>query len=352
MTVSPALFGLQHANRDFSKPEGWSKNNFNTAFPVALLCYMHVAALSTVYIVANSSATQHESLPVETLMRQNPLAPTTYYAFESDFVPYRPYVVGHLPRSDVVVMNQASGICHSAFEIKLTALPDNATAALPDQQQSCELVIRPDTIVQLAITLLHAYPQQRVALSDSVLSVSQRIAVWDDETILENLPLLVSLAQELVATRIAFQTPFMLQPIWKTEGKKSRLNQHAFDVFVWSDVAFIRLLVKAVAREKSRISRPVRALVWLIKLLESYCLQGRIDYLSVLDEFTLSTKNDKAFSANGLATHPFLASQQLTQPRIERDALRHIILGGGQHLLSPERRLDAVIANMPELFDS
>lgn len=30
--------------------------------------------------------------------------------------------------------------------------------------------------------------------------------------------------------------------------------------------------------------------------------------------------------------------------------IRHIILGGGQHLLSPERRFDSLIVNTPTLF--
>lgn len=34
-----------------------------------------------------------------------------------------------------------------------------------------------------------------------------------------------------------------------------------------------------------------------------------------------------------------------------RNEIRNIILGGGQNLLSPERRFDAVIVNSPDLFD-
>lgn len=37
----------------------------------------------------------------------------------------------------------------------------------------------------------------------------------------------------------------------------------------------------------------------------------------------------------------------LPQPTLP---IRHIILGGGQHLLSPERRFDSLIVNTPTLF--
>lgn len=40
----------------------------------------------------------------------------------------------------------------------------------------------------------------------------------------------------------------------------------------------------------------------------------------------------------------------LTKPRITKDEIKEIILGGGQNLLSPERRFDAIIYNSPELF--
>ena len=41
---------------------------------------------------------------------------------------------------------------------------------------------------------------------------------------------------------------------------------------------------------------------------------------------------------------------ELTKPRIRKDEIKKIILGGGQNLLSPERRFDAIIYNSPDLF--
>ncbi len=43
--MQPALFGIRHSNRDFTKADGWSKNNFNSAFPASLCCYMASADL-------------------------------------------------------------------------------------------------------------------------------------------------------------------------------------------------------------------------------------------------------------------------------------------------------------------
>jgi len=40
----------------------------------------------------------------------------------------------------------------------------------------------------------------------------------------------------------------------------------------------------------------------------------------------------------------------LTEPRIQKSEIKEIILGGGQNLLSPERRFDAIVYNSPTLF--
>ena len=45
-----------------------------------------------------------------------------------------------------------------------------------------------------------------------------------------------------------------------------------------------------------------------------------------------------------------MSSKNLTLPRIKKSEIKNIILGGGQNLLSPERRFDAIIYNSPELF--
>ena len=46
----------------------------------------------------------------------------------------------------------------------------------------------------------------------------------------------------------------------------------------------------------------------------------------------------------------FMKGEILRNPRIKRDEIKDIILGGGQNLLSPERRFDAIIFNTPDLF--
>lgn len=41
MCEEPRLFGINKSNRDYSNPETWGKNQFNSSFPAALACYLH-----------------------------------------------------------------------------------------------------------------------------------------------------------------------------------------------------------------------------------------------------------------------------------------------------------------------
>ena len=86
-------------------------------------------------------------------------------------------------------------------------------------------------------------------------------------------------------------------------------------------------------------------------MLYDFASNGAIDFKEIIDRLTYNTKNDKAFAVSGAITNTYMRCPELTTPRIHKDAIKEIILGGGQNFLSPERRLDAAILNTPGLFD-
>ena len=94
------------------------------------------------------------------------------------------------------------------------------------------------------------------------------------------------------------QKPLVIQPVWKTDGKKMRLKDDCMDVFVWSNLAVIQMCI-----------------------------------------------------IPGNRSYRFLKSEEQRHPRIQKKEIKNIILGGGQNLLSPERRFDAVLVNSPDLFE-
>lgn len=130
-----------------------------------------------------------------------------------------------------------------------------------------------------------------------------------------------------------------------------RLADDCLDVFVWSNLATIQMFCSEERVANNGISRFQRAVIWLYRMLFDYTVYSQFDYVRIIKLLSYNYANDKAFALSGRRTHRFLACAELTHPRIKKSEIRNIILGGGQNLLSPERRFDAVLVNSPDIFD-
>jgi hypothetical protein len=86
-------------------------------------------------------------------------------------------------------------------------------------------------------------------------------------------------------------------------------------------------------------------------MLRDFYVYGHFDYGETINDLSYGTKNDKAFAISGMVSYPLLRSPELACPRVKKDEIKNIILGGGQNLLSPERRFDAILVNSPDLFE-
>jgi len=354
MPALPGLYGINHSNRDFSSPDTWGKNQFNSSFPAALSAFMYEQGLPNIYITLDEALDiKHQTISTQDLYGLHPSGDDLFYAFEGIYTPYQQFVIGSLPRVDLVTQRRSDGACLAGLEVKLTALPDNSTCLLNESKYGCELVVRPDTIVYLACSILKHYRGS----NPHELQIIKELEAVEDWTEAESvLPHLITMTKTLdrVFSEIqSKQEPLLMQPIWKTEGKSPRLADHCLDVFVWSNLAFAKLFVD-VAKSESRankITRPIRTMIWLCKMLFDFSKTGQIDPERTIDRLSFNTKNDKAFALSGRMTQPYMESPQLTRPRITKNQIKEIILGGGQNLLSPERRFDAIIFNSPEIFD-
>lgn len=352
----PALFGLEQSNRDFAQKKYWGKNQFNSSFPAALACYMGIQGFPLVYLKLNPNLTiTHHQITTADLFGLPVLSSDLYFAFETAYLPYNLFIMGDVPRVDLVTMNIANTpLPLYPLEIKLTALPDEQTYMLDEKQYGCELVIRPDTIIYLVLSLATIYRYERERLHQILHPVCQNIHDWEDPLQMLNASSdLKNALNKLLSYRLEQQAPLLLQPIWKTKGKSATLADQCLDMFVWSNFAFTRLFVESINYHKPhrRISRQERTLFWVSKMLYQFAQTGQFEAHEIIDNLTYNTKNDKAFSVGGRVTHPYMASPQLTTPRVSKEALPEIILGGGQDFLSPERRLDAIIMNSPDLFE-
>lgn len=347
----PRLFGLNRSNRNFSNANSWGKNQFNSSFPAALCCYMHSKELKANYLSITNGSFGFQELGIKELFGTDPLSQDTYFAFESQFLELQPFVEGSIPRTDLVIQNTSSNnVTNTAFlEVKLTALPDNTTCELNDAQYGSELVVRPDTIVYQAASIA----KNNLGLLNSLPSISlSNISDWSDASqVIPHLPEIKTKIAQLITNENIIQTPLLLQPVWKTHGKSPELEDNCLDVFVWSDMGLAWFITQIASIDHpSSITRQTRTLIWLYKMLLEIHLHGKMSQEKIIDEMTYNTKNDKAFASSGNITNPYMKCANLTSPRIKKEEIKNIILGGGQTLLSPERRFDAIIFNSPNLF--
>lgn len=353
----PGLFGIKNTNRNLSEKKNWGKNQFNNAFPVALANYMFSKNLEPVYLkLDNNFQVEHNNISVKDLFGVAPTEENLFFSFESIHSSYQRYLLGDVPRADLTTMLLEDGGTQNlgALEIKLTAVPDNTTYTLDERNYSAELVIRPDTIVYLGASISKAYHDKSLELFDILKPIGEGISDWTEiSDVLPYIDEMIITLDKLLLNNLNNQTPLIMQPIWKTEGKSHRLAHNCLDIFIWSDFAFTRLFIDSSrgASRKTGISRQARSVIWLYKMLYDFSKNGNFDHKKIIDSLTYNTKNDKAFSITGIGTHRYLSGPELTKPRITINEIQNIILGGGEKFLSPERRFDSVIVQAPGLFD-
>ncbi len=352
---TPSLFGLNpsNTNKDFRQAAAWGKNSFNNCFPISLLCYMQSQNIAPIYLTLGESWNiVPKKINVNSVFGHPYDSNDIYFAFEYTYGQNQQFVKGTLPRIDLVVMDNSNSEDPwiRALEIKLTALPDNSTCRLSEDQYGCELVVRPNTIIHLTLEVVRQYAEHQDELLDSLRPIFQNNCDWESEdSLLEKIPHIIQTIRTLLLAKIDDQIPFVIQPIWKTIGKSSRLHENCLDVFVWSTFAFAKLLLDTVEQGRSReFSRAKRAVLWMVKMLSDFATDGKIDPQTVSVGFTRQT--DKAFALSGKKTHPYMSCAELSRPRIKKTEIKNIILGHGEKLLSPERRFDAILVNSPELF--
>ncbi|CAC9620212.1 Type II restriction enzyme HgiDI (EC 3.1.21.4) [uncultured Gammaproteobacteria bacterium] len=255
-----------------------------------------------------------------------------------------------LPRTDIVIQEESTGKCLSGLEVKLTALPDNTTYKLKDHLYGSEIVVRPDTIVYLACSLaLSSKEKLKEHLGEF------KIDDWSDASqVLPHIESIITIIEKISLAIEKKQKPFLLQPTWKTTGKSPVLTDQCLDIFVWSDAGFSNFISKIANKSSNvnKITRQTRTVIWLYKMLKDFIEYGKFNHEEIIDNLSYNTKNDKAFASAGNITNKYMATERLETPIIAKSEIKNIILGGGQNMLSPERRFDAIIFNSPELFKS
>ena len=298
----------------------------------------------------------HKYISGTDLFRINPFAENAFYNFEASFPAYDKFYTGEREKIDLVMLDTATenDTPLIGLEIKLTALPDSTTKNLPEDKYSCEIVVRPPTINFIACSICNSFKtiEEKEKLR-AMLNTVPRINHWEEpEEVLPHYDKILQAVLTISTYLNKKQTPLIVQPIWKTKGGKSVLSDDCLDVFVWSNLAVIQMCNRSDSSSNRRITRPMRTIIWIyLMLLEYTGVYGQFDYRRIVRLHSYNIANDKAYALSGTQTYEFLQCAELKHPRISKYDIKNIILGGGQNLLSPERRFDAVLVNSPDLFE-
>ena len=146
--IQPSLFGQKHSSRDYTNPDCWGKNQFNSSFPASLIAYMYSKGLEPVYICTDMhNQIKHKYINAKVLLGIDPLSDEAYYNYEAGYSPYEKFYSGEREKIDLVMQNYRTNEVLSGLEVKLTAIPDNTTKSLDESLWGSEIVMRPPTIM-------------------------------------------------------------------------------------------------------------------------------------------------------------------------------------------------------------
>ncbi len=352
--TTPSLFGISRSNRNFKDPYYWGKNQFNSAFPVALACYMRTSGTPLNFVKFKDTAhTEVVNLDVCDLFGSSEPNESLHFSFETRFDHFRSSVHDELPAIDLVVGAGDPVRQIRPIEIKLTTLPDNTTESCSEDKYGAELVIRSATTRYMALSMAQAVNAHRNRVQEIFEPVCARIRNWDSKA--EMVPMLskaVSALETFLNEFKHLQSPLLMQPIWKTVGKSPVLAANCLDIFVWSDFALTHLFMDSARnpRDPQAISRQARAALRLTRFLYERSKADKVFQAPIYDGMTFDTQNDKEFAISGTRSRELMACPRLVKPVITKDEIKNVILGGGQKFLSPERRFDAILYFSTDLF--
>lgn len=349
--MQAVLFGQKYSSRDYTKAKYWGKNQFNSSFPASLVAYMSSKNINLIYLKTDKDNNlYHDYISATELFGIDPLSENAFYNFEAGYSSYEKFYTGDRETIDLVMIDNTTKENLCGLEVKLTVMPDDTTRKYNDDKYSCEIVIRSPTICFLACSICENYENNKEQLRNLISGVP-KINHWEtSEEVAPHYKLIEKAVLNVASDMYDKQTPLILQPVWKTQKNKMQLADDCLDVFVWSNLSVLQMCFRDDDYSSTKISRFQRTVIWIYKMLFDFCAYGAFDYAEII-KLSYKTKNDKAFAISGLQTHKFLACDELTHPRIHKDEIKNIILGGGQNLLSPERRFDAVLFYSPEIFE-
>lgn len=351
--TTPSLYGISNSNRDYSDPYYWGKNQFNSSFPIALANYMRDNKNNAIYLKLDDKCTAQQSeVSFDVVFGSSLPHDELFFAFETRYEPFGKFVHDELETIDCVV-KKLTGDSLRPIEIKLTTLPDETTYKKSEDKYGSELVVRSPTMRYMALSIAESCEEDFERIQEIFEPHCYNIRDWESTEVMKNKrKVLFGALEQFFGEFQHKQNPLLMQPIWKTKGKSASLAENCLDIFVWSDFALSRLFMDSAnaSIDSEKISRHQRAGLRLARFLYEVSKGRKVYQEPIYDGMTFNTLNDKEFSISGAKTNALMYCERLTEPLIQKEEIKNIILGGGQKHLSPERRFDAIIYFSTDLF--
>lgn len=341
----PGLYGVIHSNRN--PQDYWSKNIFNNVFPMALAAWMRDKEIECPFVVSRDGIIECELQTPQSLLGV-PEDTTPFFEFEASFDAHSKLCQDKSERVDVVVCNSINRNQQYRFlEIKLVVVPDSASAKGKEAEWAPEIVFRPSTSTNCAMTMYrHLLELNKQDEAISMLEpICNKIHSWSNPTEMMHVSSgLLEILRKLVILTEPNQEPVIACTIWKTDGVSPILAENAFDIFAWTSTAFMHMLCdKANSRSRTGISRPLRSALRACRILYELLKSDQVYLERVISDMSFDKQDDKDFSISGKQTIKYMRHKRLRSPAVHRDSLDKIIIGDGIDNLSPERRLDATL---------
>ena len=344
----PGLYGITEANSNRYGDDLWGKNQFNSTFPLSLCLYMRDKGINPVAVILSDGSIcardNHWSMN-EVVGGQHD---GCRYDFESAFSHYSDYSRNQADNIDLVVSK--GGIHAIPLEIKLTVVPDSTTVGKNELEWAPEIVLRPVSSAYAMMGVAHSLmkpdnEEMRGKAIDALRPAYNSVSSWGNNSeITQNSDSLCSALQKVLHISEEVQSPFLVQPIWRTKGQSLELCEQCFDVFVWSDVSVMSVPVLEHERaSRNKTVRMAREIARHVRSLYDILQTDDHDYTEIYKGMSLGTQTDKSFSLPGNKSINYLKHERLATPVLHQSCLQEIVLNGGENELKPERRFDAAV---------
>ena len=350
--MSSGLYGIKHTNRADTKH--FTKNCFNSSFPTALACYMMEKDIPAIYVklavVDGELKVVCDEISIRELFNCGDLNSSDLeFDFEYKYKPYQKYAFDDIDSIDLVVKD-LNGNYLAPVEVKLTVLPTSATASKPENKWGCEIVVRSATTSYCALQIWDSVKDNHRHIRDIFESTCSGIGSWtNDFEMFHKTSQLCQALDTFEKEYCDYQRPLVMEPFWNTQGQSPVLCDNAFDIVIWSDLAFSRLFIdsaKAPSRKASKqqsMSRQMRAASRMARCLWELSKSGKINIEEIYRQIAFNNQTDKELSIPGAKWRRYVTSDRVINPSIPKTALEEIVESKYIEKLMPERRFDQTL---------